>query len=106
MRKPRTHDNGVHCAWKGCMRTTTQPMADGWAYLCIYPPPFKDGHYCREHADAVDAAVAATHNVKPASEVFAAAAKAARSATAQRRRSTTARGSMTARRRRPHQEAI
>jgi hypothetical protein len=45
----------IRCAWDGCWRTTAHPYADDWAYLCSWPPPVKDGYYCRSHTDAIEA---------------------------------------------------
>jgi hypothetical protein len=54
---------GIRCSWEGCWRTTTKPMADGWAYLFEWPAPIKDGYYCREHADAIEREAALDHLV-------------------------------------------
>jgi hypothetical protein len=43
------------CSWKGCGRTTMQPTLDGWAILSDWGPHVKDGYYCKEHADALEA---------------------------------------------------
>jgi hypothetical protein len=45
----------VRCTWEGCWRTSAQPYADDWAYLCLWPRPVKDGFYCKPHADALEA---------------------------------------------------
>ena len=50
-----TSDKKIRCAWDGCWRTTEHPYADGWAYLCSWPPPIRDGYYCQAHADAIEA---------------------------------------------------
>jgi hypothetical protein len=45
----------IRCAWEGCWRSTTNPGAGGWAYLCEWPSPIKDGLYCRQHWQAIEA---------------------------------------------------
>jgi hypothetical protein len=44
----------IRCTWDGCWRTSSLPYADGWAYLTLWGPAFKDGFYCKPHADAIE----------------------------------------------------
>ena len=44
-----------NCAFKGCPKTTADPINDGWPYFTGWGPRFADGYYCKPHADALEA---------------------------------------------------
>ena len=46
----------VHgCTFEGCGNTTEKPTLNGWAWLAEWGPGVRDGFYCREHVEALEA---------------------------------------------------
>jgi hypothetical protein len=43
------------CAFEGCRKSSQQPSLDGWGYLVAWGSGIPDGHYCREHKEAIEA---------------------------------------------------
>jgi hypothetical protein len=43
-----------NCTFEGCPKTTENPTS-GWRYFSGWGPHARDGLYCREHADELEA---------------------------------------------------
>jgi hypothetical protein len=44
-----------HCTFEGCPKTTENWLDDRWAHLDGWGIGVREGYYCREHADALEA---------------------------------------------------